>query len=550
MGLDKIDKPPSLIHYSCFANDLSATKVSRQWIPPSQPTISDANTRLLSHGSWLNGEERAISCMFQAYSRLTLTPNGFSRGKEDAKIVSDFLGQIEHCINYLGVDTASREYRKWFTEKYQNDECMYTTSIIIASTKNHLGAWKVNGNRYSFSGVAIKKAARLNRILKLVGLCLEVWYAQQSPCFKQVRSRQATRAHLMASLKQFDCAWADFENIYICERMKIEAEERQLLLDAVKCAQSLADFQSKLGDCLETLLQDLRYRSQQHSLVDHLTQICKLVTKRRKCTFDADVFNCARDYQRGDCFQSGVAEHLAASFVAVQTHLETMGTCLACVDAEIRKNRGLVQLIATLEEAQSMYEDYVRDENVCAFLEHVFANTRHAQILVPALRDMCAHRDPEMFVVLPRLVLLSLLQSFSSLRRSLGNSLSREAQNKEPPYLVDGKLFKKLFKRFKIPVALDKFRLVIESLVHGQMPCRWESREFAEAVAWGILVERAVDTETSEGLSDRITASSKDHCRLEVNAFLQDLEGWSVELQRFCSDDWSRLSNTLLLCLR
>ena len=106
-----------------------------------------------------------------------------------------------------------------------------------------------------------------------------------------------------------------------------------------------------------------------------------------------------------------LANEVVESYNAIRKYLVEVNTCLECVDPHLCKNVGLVARLSDLEESWEFGSLYVQRKPTLFALCHWVSQIKEAQALSPEFETMCGNCDVEMFMILPRIILLCYLLS-------------------------------------------------------------------------------------------------------------------------------------------
>merc|ERR550534_855474 len=92
--------------------------------------------------------------------------------------------------------------------------------------------------------------------------------------------------------------------------------------------------------------------------------------------------------------------------MAFRSYLARVGACIEHVDPHLCNNPGLVARLVDWETSWEVGARYVRQTHLLDAVCDLVAEITAAQSLAPALTGMCADCDVELFLVLPRMVVL------------------------------------------------------------------------------------------------------------------------------------------------
>jgi hypothetical protein len=166
------------------------------------------------------------------------------------------------------------------------------------------------------------------------------------------------------------------------------------------------------------------------------------------------------------------------------------------------------------------------------------AEVKMAQELAPALTTMCEDCDVELFLVLPRVVVLCFLADPANKRAELVKSLLPHRFGRAGEGATPGKLDPELNGLF------EQFGQAMRDL---QQTLSVSSPAASKDAAWEFLVKRAV-------LGGGDVRNSHVEClplatQKGVQELMLEVERWSLELQRHCPEDWNQFSAILVQCL-
>eukprot|EP00930_Biecheleria_cincta_P090592 TRINITY_DN799_c0_g1_i1.p1 TRINITY_DN799_c0_g1~~TRINITY_DN799_c0_g1_i1.p1 ORF type:complete len:527 (+),score=105.08 TRINITY_DN799_c0_g1_i1:74-1654(+) len=453
-----------------------------------------------------------------------------------------FLSAVEATAKALGLEIASRAYRKKFSANYRalfpGGARHYRVDVLDASADQHSAIW-VNGDKFELSPQALCDAEALQKSWADLISHLESCTAQGT---------HPVRARLIPVLNDLDSAWANFEYRYIAELVGIEDKARRLIIQAVEA-------ERKLG-LLEGMRGSLEWQETQISLVQCVAHINSVANFRRKGRDDlgADILESSQKVLEGFGISSkevvaagegnalaqaaishavfqraglSLAVDVVASFEAMRRYLQQVNRCMERVDPHLCNNTGLVARLVDWEESWEVGARYVRDavlqEATCDLVHECHAAAR----LAPSFSSMCSDCDPELFLVLPRLLVLLCLAKISEPRCGLLKVLLPHRFSELGLELAEDPEF---------AVLIDQFKQVIDQLGSN-------SGAFG-AYPWTILVRRAVngDAETT------FQSIQQPVLRERVEALMRVIEKWSLELQRHCAEDWNQCSSVLVQC--
>jgi hypothetical protein len=284
-----------------------------------------------------------------------------------------------------------------------------------------------------------------------------------------------------------------------------------------------------------------------------------------------------------------LATDVSESFAALRDYLREVERCLERVDPHLCNNAGLVARLVDWEESWEVGARYVQHAPLLNAVCDLVAEIRFAQRLAPALTGMCEECDVELFLVLPRLIWLRFLAKplhHTELLKSLlphrftetkdGSQEEKPVSNGAPKSAIPSlshcgdarplasfgssfassaaptPTFRKATWDSELESFIDKFRYSKQLLV-GAQPAGAVGvppAAAAETTAWEILVKRVVNgADGSEDVYGCLAPALREATQVHVEELMHDLEGWSIELQRHCPEDWNQCSAILVQCL-
>jgi len=278
------------------------------------------------------------------------------------------------------------------------------------------------------------------------------------------------------------------------------------------------------------------------------------VTGRGRKDLTIDVLEAAATTflsERGSTPASAAARILASrilvDFANLRNYFEEMADCMIRVDPQLSNNSDLVQRLAAWEDSWELGARFLLQPNVLDALCDVAAKTAVAQNHVPDLKCFLDDQDAELFLILPRLVVLFGMERESGL---LASFLPHHFGESKPGQLSEGHIPEPA----NLPGCVDEGNLdsrprtsnpaLITSYPHlspemsklvgeFQMICKTRTLPLARQM----MIERAV-----AGSGDGATSQ-------DVDDFMLRLESFSMEVQRHRPEDWNRCSLILLQCI-
>jgi hypothetical protein len=469
-----------------------------------------------------------------------------------------FLCSLESTARTMGLEAARRDYRKAFSANYRalfpDDARHYRVDVLEASADQHSAIW-VNGDKFELSAEAICHAEALQQTWADLSTML-------SSCVASGTVRHPQRSELAPVLVALDVAWASFEQKYISELIGIEEQARKLIVQAVET-------EAKLGSL------DEHYGSPEHkeanaNLVHCIAHLNSVANFRRKGRDDLgpDILDSALATLKLNHLTSkdviaaaegngpavvavtaavariagvSLAIDVVASYEAMRRYLREVSRCLERVDPHLCNNVGLVARLVDWEESWEVGARYVRQEALLKSICDLVAECRIAQRLAPAFTNMCTDCDVELFLVLPRILILCCLADPTAPRAGLFRSL---LPHRFPETTPECDLSLVNSHDPDLDSLLTSFKQTMSLL--GSDAGAGSSSSCSSA--WSLLVRRAV-AGTSEGCEDPLKQLSMPQVVLKVESLMRDIEKWSLELQRHCAEDWNQCSAVLVQCI-
>jgi hypothetical protein len=415
---------------------------------------------------------------------------------------TELLEAAEATSQRLGIRPASRQYRDTFTVNYRalfpDNARHYRVDVYRASLDQCAAIW-VNGDTFEFSARVLRLASELQSAVMALGARLKT------------RSGANGAREIRSLLVKMDTAWANFEKGYISELIAIEEQARRYLVRAV-------EHESRLQTLERSNVKNQEYLDERRRFVACIGQLNSVANSKRRGRddFTVDVLDCAENVLRccsssaSDCdVARTLATEVVESYSAMRRYIREVGSCLECVDPNLCKNAGLVERLVDWEESWELGVQYVQKTILLKALCNVVAEVRAAQDLVPKLVAMRENYDAEFFLALPRLLWLAFLD---------------EPERCAPLFEA---LLPNRFNAGKLGADLTEFLQ--------------QYRRTTESVPSHMLVKQAVfgpgSTQGPKGTSEI------------AEGFLREMEGWSMEMQRRCPEDWNQCSSVIVRCL-
>jgi len=460
-----------------------------------------------------------------------------------------FLSKLEAAADALKLPVAPRGYRTGFSVNYRalfpDGGRHYRVDILEASLDSHQTIW-VNGDKFELSEEAVGFAVDLQRGLAMLGNILGCCRAAASGA----RPPQviAVRNELAAALTSVDTAWAGFESKYIADLIAIEDQARQLVVRAVEAEKCLRRCEAmRQQDGSAELAEE--HEHVQCKLVEQIAKLNAVANHKRKGRDDlsSDILKSALQVHKSgnaskiaDSSSSSsssaaaqvLADDIVGAFEAIRKYLREVNLCLERVDPHLCNNNGLVARLCDWEESWEVGGRYVRCPLLRAALCDVVAKICDIQRLMPSLRSMIEECDVELFLVLPRIVLLCFL----------ADPTGKQAE------------FMKLLLPHRFPggSGADAELQGMTQQFHQAMRAVGAGAPGADAkaFAWEVVVRHAVDGFDGRAMAlEGSPIAKRAEVQRAIDTFSQELERWSMELQRHCPEDWNQCSSVLVQCL-
>ena len=274
------------------------------------------------------------------------------------------------------------------------------------------------------------------------------------------------------------------------------------------------------------------------ALEELFAQVCSLNAYRGRRNIEFEVLEAAADaylsFEQADsgcsiaarsslAAQRLLASTVLSSFADLREHLSQIKNIML-IDPQLNNNASLMQRLAAFEESCDVGAQFLLKPDLLNALCSVAAVAAGAKRLTPEFRTLLEDQDAELFLILPRLVLLC------------GLAIPSHAALVES-YLPH---------HFGSPASDDQaWNNNTKQALSEEMQGLMKDFERVNAGTLGgfhmkTLVRRAVLGFQAEGQCDVNGA---------VDRFMLRLEGFSMELQRHRPKDWNRCCSILLLCI-
>mmetsp|Transcript_21918 Transcript_21918/g.50058 ORF Transcript_21918/g.50058 Transcript_21918/m.50058 type:complete len:518 (-) Transcript_21918:69-1622(-) len=500
---------------------------SMTWVPrdllSKDPELGSAN------------EEATVKRLVTSYQSLIPDDECRINTKTEAGYAAcaQFLDEINATAEALGIPPASRDYRSHFTINYRtlfpDDSRNYRVDMLEATLEQYSVIW-VNGDKFEFSDEAMELAEALHKAWTELLDIIERWGRSAPP------SAKPTRQALVDALAALDETWARFEQKYIGDLIAIEDKARSLIVQAIDHERKLRELEK------DSAAQTPEYLATQEQLVACVARINAVANFRRKGRddFRADVLRDAAATlqmaaaERAALNPPSAAQILGAdvceSWDAMRRYLQEVEDCLECVDPHLCNNAGLVARLVDWEECWETGARYVQHADMLAAICDLVCEIRSAQKYVPVLSTLCDECDVGLFLFLPRMIWL------------------RFADQPQRHHVLLKSL---LAHRFSRSDGCDWEVPPLSSLIseYQSVKRKLNALGLDERQAWELLVRRTVVGE--EGMRDTYGEVFREsqHAHKALEDLMRSFEGWSIELQRHCPDDWNQCCAILVQCL-
>eukprot|EP00928_Gymnodinium_smaydae_P011212 TRINITY_DN14164_c0_g1_i3.p1 TRINITY_DN14164_c0_g1~~TRINITY_DN14164_c0_g1_i3.p1 ORF type:complete len:552 (+),score=137.66 TRINITY_DN14164_c0_g1_i3:31-1686(+) len=510
-------------------------------------------------------EEHILERLAESYRRLMSDGGQIKPRKEGSCACSQLLSSLEAAARALRLEKASRSYRSSFTVNYKTlfpDEARrYCVDVLAASADWNAVIW-VNGVRYVFSDEAMRLAAAMEVAWQKVLTVIDRWAScQRSPL-------RPSRCEVRNALVALDTAWAGFEETYIGELIVIEEHARRPIQDATEKERALHFLEATHGS-LQALREVPEYAEVQRDFVrciSHLNTVAN-VSRKGRDDLRVEVLEEARALlakmppvppgavlgpeEDVRIAARVLATEVTEAYARVRDYFREIGGCLERVDPHLCNNSGLQARLEAWEESWEVGTRYLQGNGaLLGAICDVVSMLREAQRLVPALQTMCSECDVEVFFVLPRILWLQFLRA-SVHGRSTG--LMQTLLPHRFGIAKDDASATSSEAHAELEEFVRRFKAVWELLVTASAAALPASAITSAAadMAWALLLERLIGG--GDGKADvygRLASSQRDSASAAVEEFMNELERWSIELQRHCPEEWNHCSAIILRCVR
>lgn len=418
---------------------------------------------------------------------------------------SGFLEHLGLVADGLGCDLADRSYREAFSSKYRQlfpDAKRHYRTDVLEACLGEMGAITLNGSSFPLGNQTVALGVALRRGWKQLGHFLRSWCR-----FTGVDPPEARQL-----LSCFDVLWARFERTYIMQVMVIEDEARADIYEAIDGDARLQRAEADRG------LASPEAREARRDLASTLARLNSVANSRRKgrCDLCADVLEAAVDLVAGkgpaQAASRVLAQKVLNSFEAFRAYLRMASRCLDRLDPHLSCNRGLGDRLVEWEESWEIGNRFLNGPLKVCF-DSVVASVAQAKKDEPAFEAMCEDCDAELFMALPRVIILSFLRSprhhaalvCSLLPHTFSEATASGTQAPGP----------------ELQALIDAYDSLERWGADTRLP----------------FLRRAIT-----GNDDAVPLKLRNG----VARFMRDLERWSLALQRQHPDDWNSCAAVIM----
>jgi hypothetical protein len=209
------------------------------------------------------------------------------------------------------------------------------------------------------------------------------------------------------------------------------------------------------------------------------------------------------------------------------------------------QNEGLVARLVDWEKSWEIGARHVLDEQHLAAFCHLAAGLRSASRVAPSFTEMVADFDPDLFLSLPRVAWLHALEEPEGpvselLRGFLPHRFEADEQTSEGD------------SKSNAAALIGAFRKAANS-VEDMWTEGMASPSGGKQATWELFIRRAVvgpGASAAEDLYSGLPPQQCDAAGAIVESFMNELERWSMELQRHNPEDWNECVDLLVQCLK
>jgi len=477
-------------------------------------------------------EEKYFETLVCAYKELPRTDDDEYPDK-----MGTFLTVLETAVRALDVETESRSYRDNFHSGYYrsllpDNNPNYLVDVFDASL-SHPVLW-INGEEFHMSPKFIARAKALQDAFAWLRNSLGVENAHSPPL-----------QLLRCQLGRLDKAWANFEMTYINELIAVEDRSKEPLVQAIKEESLLRQAEKQ-----KPVVDSTQVHEQRRRLVSCINKLNSVANERGKGRADLDASiledvekHIVSEYKRRNSASARAAGALTRSMVdsfnAIRIYLSRVATCLDQVDPALAKNEGLVDHLVAWEETWETVAKYINDKPVFSALVSLVEKLGSVGQKVPGFKDMCFERDVELFFSIPRIIWILYLDKPADCKALLDTFLPHHfsACTNPDPILKFQRSFAELRQLYRTQIVEAQGGIIDPTCLLD------------------ILIQRALSGSIASTTFDdilRVDSSIEvvDEVFIEaVDAFVHDIERWSIELQRHSALEWNKCCSLLVQSL-
>jgi len=507
----------------------------------------------IGQGAFSSAEKAALGRLWESQRGLIVADGGeldVVSGPGNAACAA-FLSDLERAARALGIRPASRVYRDDFSANYRalfvDKGRRYRVDVLETSLTAPTEIC-VNGEMYE-----------LSEQLRCCGDMLQVACLELRAAVERWHVSVPTRRELTAVLEAFDGAWATFECSYITELMSIETKARQILWRVVACELELQGAESRGGPQSSVDIE--------RKLVSSIAHLNSVANSR--CTGRDDLgYGILREARLiiGQCklersqaatppARIGAARLLAddvvESMMAIRAYLQQVGACRDHVDPHLCNNVGLVERLTDWEESWEVGARYLLHrqalEALCDIIDDLSADGEVEQ----ALTAMCSDCDVELFLALPRILVLRFAMRPTASRRAflLRSLLPHRFANREQRHGDEAGARPDVM-HSGLRELCSEYQVVHDLLIRRDKQRSRVGDEVGDAcVSCEHMVQRTLMLRAICGSGPTGGSGCPAAVGEAVEGFMRSVERWSLELQRHCPREWNKCCAVLVRCL-
>lgn len=483
-----------------------------------------------------------------------------------------FLARVEEMSVFLKLEPSCRKYRNEFSINYQQllsseARCYRPDVLRGALSVTRVTSIYVNGMRHTFSSSVLELGMELK--------CAWLIFADvlQRCSTGHLEQSQILNSELPNALLFLDAAWASFEAAYIGQLMQIEHAARTPLINAIAATKSVM---INADECSAAML-----------AISQLNKLANFEGKGRS-DLQAKTLLCAHSWlmehgmlghRAAGSFHRGakamlqlVAGNLRDSFCKLQGYLQTLEQCILEVDPCLANNDKLASYLMTLEECWDIGDRYLASDCTFKCFLQLASKLETFRRTSGALAEMVSSCEAELFLVVPRLVLLSTTSCGG--RRILEEEMQTTILEGLLPHSEASQLctvFAKASdllsswllavrpratpKKLQAYLARKESKAMTRAFVQAVVAGPGGGGRCARAVAEAHLADvgeslGAVHVSRRVRTSEKILAGTDVHILEEIEgvfeAMLRELECRSMRLQRHSAKEWNSMAALLV----